>query len=80
MATPGILAEPEALADAGLLHLERLSRLCSHDLRHTNVTDAGPEHLGKRTRLRQLFLYDTKVTGKGIKRFQQALPTCEIDK
>ncbi len=43
------------------------------------VTDRGLEHLKGLTRLRRLVLINTQVTDEGIKKFQQALPNCQIE-
>jgi hypothetical protein len=42
------------------------------------VTDAGLEHLKNLTRLKELDLYDTKVTAAGVAELQKALPKCQI--
>jgi hypothetical protein len=45
---------------------------------HTEVGDAGLEHLKSLTQLRFLVLSGTKVSDTGVQRLQQALPQCEI--
>ncbi len=42
------------------------------------VKDAGLEHLKGLMQLKKLVLHDTKVTDKGVKRLQEALPNCKI--
>ena len=42
------------------------------------MTDAGLEHLKKLTKLQSLYLGETRVTNEGVKKFQQALPTCYV--
>ena len=48
------------------------------DLKGANVTDAGLECLKCLTKLKALGLEGTNFTDKGVKKFQQALPNCEI--
>jgi internalin A len=57
---------------AGLHQLEFLS------LWGTDVSDSGLDHLKGLSQLKRLDLERTKVTAAGVKRFQQALPNCEI--
>ena len=42
------------------------------------VTDAELVHLKDLTKLRILYLSETKVTDDGVKEPQQALPNCDI--
>jgi len=44
------------------------------------VTDAGLEHLKGLTTLQELHLSHTKVSDEGVKKFQQALPKCKIQR
>ena len=62
----------------GLKHLERLPNLEVLDLDDTPITDAELENLKGLKHLGQLSLCDTKVTHEGVKKLQQALPTCAI--
>jgi hypothetical protein len=66
------------ITDAGLLHLQGLSQLHYLKLNSTEVTDAGLANLQGLTQLERLDLTCTKVTDEGIKKFQQALPNCDI--
>ena len=49
-------------------------------LGRTKITDAGLEYLQRLTKLHELYLWDTKVTDQGVKKLQQALPNCEIER
>jgi hypothetical protein len=60
---------------SGLTDLQELS-LCGNQ----GITDAGLEHLKGFKQLRELNLLCTEVTDEGVKRLQQALPDCEIDR
>jgi hypothetical protein len=44
------------------------------------VTDGGLGYLESLTRLRRLVLLNTQVTDEGIKKLQQALPNCQIER
>jgi hypothetical protein len=46
-------------------------------LADSTISDIGLEHLKGLTQLHGLYLGGTKVTGKGVKRLQQALPNCQ---
>jgi hypothetical protein len=56
----------EDLCDAGLVHLQGLSRLRELTLRSTKVTDAGLVHLRGVKGLESLDLRYTKVTDAGL--------------
>ena len=43
------------------------------------ITDAGLAHLSLLSQRQQLDLWDTAVTGLGVKKLQHALPNCAID-
>ena len=66
------------VTDAGLEHLTGLTQLQMLVLWHTQVTDAGLEHLKGLTQLWILDLDETNVTDGGLKRFQMAMPRCNI--
>ena len=67
------------LSDDGLVHLEGLIKLRSLTLAGEHITDTGLEHLKGLINLKRLDLKNTKVTDEGVKKFQQALPNCEIN-
>ena len=46
----------------------------------TQVTDAGLENLKGLHQLQSLWLCCTKVTDDGLKKLQQALPNCQIER
>ena len=66
--------------DAQMAHLARLTHLRVLWLQETKVTDAGLAHLAGLTQLKCLFLEHTKVTDAGVKKLQQALPNCQINR
>ena len=66
--------------DAGLAHVQGLSRLQRLNLSDTQITDAGLEHLQGLTQLRELVLRGTRVTDEGIQQLQLALPNCQIER
>ena len=66
------------ITNAGLVHLEGLTKLQTLDLQNTKVTDAGLVHLKGLTKLQRLSLSFTKVTDAGVKKLQAALPNCKM--
>jgi len=48
-------------------------------LDHTQVGDAGLEHLKTLTSLERITLGETKVTEAGVARLKQALPRLQIE-
>ncbi|MCY2990029.1 MAG: hypothetical protein NTY19_19470 [Planctomycetota bacterium] len=79
MSTSGDLVQT-SVAWVGKLLGEDLSYLdvVGVDLRDTQVTDAGLEHLRGLTQLIFLDLANTQVTDKGVAELQKALPNCKI--
>jgi hypothetical protein len=57
-----------------------LTNLDKLDLGHTDVSDAGLEHLHDLTNLKELDLTGTKVTAEGVAALQKALPKCKIER
>jgi hypothetical protein len=55
-------------------------KLQSLDLSYTRITDAGLEHLRGLTNLALLNLRDTQVTDGGVKKLEEALPNCKINR
>ena len=66
--------------DAGLVHVRGLSRLERLNLADTQITDAGLEYLAGLPQLRAICLRGTNVTDAGVRRLQQALPHCQIER
>ena len=58
-----------------LAKLPKLEKLWLHDL---PITDASVEILTKMKALRELHVYATKLSPKGIRRLQSALPRCKV--
>jgi hypothetical protein len=74
-----------SLSDAGLAQIAKLKQLqtlelSSHGDKGSAITDTGLAHLATMKQLRHLHLGHANVTAKGIKRLQQALPDCVIDR
>ncbi len=70
--------ENTQITDAGLEHLEGLTKLEGLWLNGTQVTDAGLVHLEGLTKLEYLYLWNTQITDEGVKKLQEALPNCKI--
>ena len=68
------------VTDAGLEHLKGLTTLKKLRLDTPRITDAGREHLKGLTNLQLLDLSGTNVTDEGVKKLQQALPNCKIER
>ena len=64
--------------DAGMKHLRMLTRLRWLNLDGTQITDAGPEELNTLVELERLEVRGTRVTDAGVRKFQRALPNCEV--
>jgi hypothetical protein len=67
-------------SDAGLECVAALASLETLNLNGTRVTDKGLVHLYELGNLRQVLLYNTKVSDEGVQRLRQALPNCRIEK
>jgi hypothetical protein len=68
------------LTDSGLQHLQSMNQLQHLDLRYNDVTDAGLGYLTMLKDLQLLRLTGTRVTDNGVKRLQQTLPNCKIER
>ncbi len=65
--------------DSDLAQLKRLKYLQGLALDHTQITDVGLAHIAELAQLRQVSLLNcTKITDKGVKQLERALPNCEI--
>lgn len=71
------ITDLEQITDAGLIHLQDLTKLEELDLTGTVVTDAGLDSLKALTNLRELGL-GIRVTYEGVEKLQRALPNCKI--
>ena len=67
------------VSDAGLVHLERLTKLQELDLTDTKVSDAGLVHLKGLTKLQSLRLRDTKVSDAGLVHLKGLTKLQELD-
>ena len=76
--SPQITLRGTQVSDAGLGHLQGLTKLEGLELDGTQVTDVGLVHLQRLTRLKLLGLVGTQVTDDGVIKLQQALPNCVI--
>ncbi|MCK4293675.1 MAG: hypothetical protein KAY65_10795 [Planctomycetes bacterium] len=54
------------ISDAGMAHLEGLTKLQGLGLSNTDIGDAGLAHLSELTKLRELYLDGTKVSDAGL--------------
>lgn len=66
------------VSDEGLSQLKQLSRLEWLDLCGIKVEDSALEVVSAIPSLRQLDVRNTKVTSKGVARFRNARPDCEV--
>ena len=66
------------LSNDALACLEGNTQLTELTLTYTNVTDAGLIHLTTLSGLQTLAFGATKVTDDGVKKLQEALPSCKI--
>lgn len=69
-----------AVSDAGLAAVQGMSGLEELGLSRTQVGDAGLAHLVGLRNLRVLDLQQTRVSDAGVKRLEQALPRCAIER
>jgi len=76
----GLNLSSTKVSDAGLVHLKEMTRLQGLGLWDTKVTDAGLVHLEGLTKLEGLGLKNTQVSDAGVKKFQQALPNCKVER
>ncbi|MGA2031281.1 MAG: hypothetical protein ABSG68_03405 [Thermoguttaceae bacterium] len=68
------------VTDAELEHLKGLDQLQSLNLARTNIAGAGLGNLKGLNQLQYVYLGGTQVTDAGVKKRQQALPNCEIER
>lgn len=68
------------VTDAGLRHVRELTQLRALLLAGTAVTDAGLEEVEELPQLRYVDVRNTGVTYAGVKKLQQALPNCKIER
>lgn len=66
------------IADAGLEHLQRLSKLQYLDLSDTLITDRAVEALMQMQSLKGLNLRGAQISDDGIRRLNRALRACQI--
>ena len=73
------------VTDAGLAHIIGLAQLQDLRLEDTRITDKGLIYIAELSQLRYLQLHNTsycptKITDEGVKKLQQSLPNCGIDR
>jgi outer membrane protein assembly factor BamB len=66
------------ITDKGIASLAKLTNLKSLNLVGAKITDDGLGNLTTLKRLRQLRIVNTGVTHDGAKRFQAAVPNCQV--
>ncbi len=74
------LLKDTQITDAGLAHLEGLTKLSGLFVSSTQVSDAGLAHLKRLTKLTSLGLRQTQVTDGGVNQLKQVLPSLSIDR
>ena len=65
-------------SDAGLVHLQGMSKVTFLPLGSTTITDAGLVHLESLKALKDLKVTRTAVTEDGVAKLKEKLPTTEI--
>jgi len=70
--------ENTAITDMGLKYLCQLPVLDNIDLANTAITDAGLDILSSIKTLECLCVEKTKVTEAGVRRFEAAVPACDV--
>jgi hypothetical protein len=68
------------VTDAGMLHLQKLTKLRWLRLENTHVSDKGLAQLSGLTALQWVAVPKTQVTAAGVAELQRALPALKIDK
>ena len=66
------------ITDAGLVHLEGLTKLQGLYLFRTQITDAALVHLKGLTKLQGLLFEHTQITDSGVAELKKTLPNCKI--
>jgi hypothetical protein len=74
---PGIDLPPNAITDAGLVHMKGVKSLRNLTLGGLAITDAGLEALNDLPNLGGLYLYSTQVRGPGLRRLK-SLPALAV--
>ena len=75
------LQQGRAITDAGLAHLEGLTKLKTLNLWYCEqVTDEGMKHLSGLKNLENLSLGHTQVSSEGIAELQARFSNCKIER
>ena len=67
------------VSDAGLAHLNGLTKIIFLGLNGTQVTDAGMTHVMGMKKLKGLGLRGTRVSQAGFNKLKKAFPFCGIE-
>jgi len=62
----------------GIQYFDDFTDKLSFDLSNTDFSDSELRHLESMTKLVRVDFSDSKVTKEGVKRFQEAMPSCEV--
>ena len=62
----------------GIQYFDDLTDKLSFDLSNTDFSDSELRHLEGMTKLVRVDFSGSKVTKEGVKRFQEAMPDCEV--
>jgi hypothetical protein len=74
-------ADNSPVTDTSLQPIEEVTQLEELDIQFpTQITNAGLEYLKRLKRLKNLRLFGIEVTAEEVKKLQQALPNCKIEK
>ncbi|HVC96086.1 MAG TPA: hypothetical protein VND64_20555 [Pirellulales bacterium] len=66
------------ITDAGLVHLHNLKQLTDLDVQSTRISDVGLLELERVKSLQRLNIHECNVTLDGVRRFQMAVPSCDV--
>jgi hypothetical protein len=66
------------VTDAGMAHLDGLTRLHALTLAYTRVSDVSVPQLKRLTGLRKLDLWQTQVSEIGLDELRQAIPSASV--
>jgi len=70
--------EKTGIGDAALMQLKEMKNLEYLNLYATSVTDKGMKHLNGLTKLKKVYVWQSKVTEAGMKALEEQIPGVEV--